>query len=228
MTTRLLWVDKNLQYQFRDSSLLELAFTHRSAAKHNNERLEFLGDAFLNFSIARKLFEIRPDDSEGDLSRLRASLVKGKTLAELGRELDIAPLIALGAGEQRSGGSNRDSTVANAVEAIIGAVLLDGGTKAADSCVERLFGKRLAKLPSAESLKDAKTRLQEWLQGRGLGLPNYEVESVTGKPHKQSFVISCGLPDSGLSTTGHGRSRRHAEQEAAERMLSELDSDGKN
>lgn len=228
MTVRLRWAEKRLQYQFRDSSLLDLAFTHRSAAKLHNERLEFLGDAFLNYSIARKLFEIRPEDSEGDLSRLRASLVKGKTLAELGRELEIAPLVIMGAGEQQSGGSNRDSTIANAFEAVIGAVLLDGGTDAADTCVVRLFDSRLGSLPSADSLKDAKTRLQEWLQGRARGLPIYEVESVSGEPHKQSFVISCKLPDSGLSTTGRGRSRRHAEQDAAKQMISELDSDGKD
>ncbi|MGI9259507.1 MAG: ribonuclease III [Gammaproteobacteria bacterium] len=227
MTNRLLWADKRLQYQFSDSKLLDLALTHRSAAKHNNERLEFLGDAFLNFSIAQELYEIRPDDSEGDLSRLRASLVKGTTLAELGRELEIAPLIVMGAGELRSGGSNRDSTIANAVEAVIGAVLLDGGAKAADSCVTRLFESRLKNLPSADSLKDAKTKLQEWLQGRGLGLPIYEVESVTGEPHQQCFVVSCELRDSGQRTTGHGQSRRHAEQDAAERMHSELNSDGK-
>ena len=228
MTNRLVWADQRLQHPFRDTDLLDLAFTHRSAAKRNNERLEFLGDAFLNFSIARKLYEIRPQDSEGDLSRLRASLVKGTTLAELGRELDIAPMIVMGAGEQRSGGSNRDSTIANAVEAVIGAVLLDGGTEAADSCISRLFESRLENLPSADSLKDSKTKLQEWLQGRGLGLPIYEVESVTGEPHKQSFVISCQLPDSGRSTKGCGQSRRHAEQDAAGQMLSELDSDGKN
>ena len=120
------------------------------------------------------------------------------------------------------------TTIANAVEAIIGAVLLDGGTEAADSCVAGLFENRLKNLPSADSLKDAKTKLQERLQGQGLGLPIYEVESVTGEPHKQSFVISCVLPDSDRSTTGHGQSRRHAEQDAAERMLSELDSDGKD
>jgi ribonuclease-3 len=226
VTKRLIWADKRLQYRFRDSKLLDLALTHRSAAKHNNERLEFLGDAFLNFSIAQKLYEIRSDDSEGDLSRLRASLVKGATLAKLGRELEISPLIVMGAGEQRSGGANRSSTIANAVEAVIGAVLLDGSSEAADSCVTRLFESRLKNLPSADSLKDAKTKLQEWLQGRGHGLPIYEVESVTGEPHQQSFIVSCGLPDSGRSTTGRGQSRRHAEQDAAEQMLSELDSDG--
>ena len=226
MTERFRWAEERLNHPFIDSALLDLAFTHRSAAKHNNERLEFLGDAFLNYSIAQMLYEKWPEDSEGGLSRLRAALVKGETLAEIGRELGLSALIEMGPGELGSGGSNRDSTIANALEAVIGAILLDGGVDAAKSCVTLLFWNRLNELPDAASLKDPKTKLQEWAQGRGLRLPDYAVESVSGEKHRQSFVVSCELPDSGQRTIGQGRSRRSAEQDAAGIMLSELGSDG--
>ena len=223
MTARLRWAEQHLQYHFRNSKLLEQALTHRSAAKQNNERLEFLGDAFLNFAVARRLYERHPAAPEGDLSRLRSALVKGATLAEIGRELELAPQLILGPGEQSSGGAHRDSTLANTVEAVVGAVLLDGGFEAADACVTRLVAARLEQLPDASSLKDAKTKLQECLQGRGLSLPVYTVESVSGEPHRQSFVVVCEVAETAGRVEGHGQSRRQAEQSAAERMLMLLD-----
>ncbi len=227
MTVRLRWAEQHLQYHFRDPELLEQALTHRSASKENNERLEFLGDSFLNFAVARQLYEHHPSEPEGDLSRLRSALVKGATLAELGRDLDLAPQIILGPGEHSSGGADRDSTLANAVEAVIGAVLLDGGLEAADACVTRLFAHRLEQLPDAGSLKDAKTKLQERLQGRGLSLPVYTVESVSGEPHRQSFSVVCEVVETAARVEGHGQSRRQAEQSAAERMLLILDDNDK-
>jgi ribonuclease-3 len=159
------------------------------------------------------------------LSRLRAALVKGATLAEIGRELKLEPHVILGAGELRSGGSQRASILANTVEAVIGAVFLDGGFSAAEACVSRLFAERLRNLPDAASLKDPKTRLQEWLQGRGVQPPSYEVESISGEPHRQSFVVLCQVPEFGRAARGQGRSRRRAEQDAAEQLLSLLSSD---
>ena len=225
MTDRLRWAEQHLQYQFQNPKLLEQALTHRSAAKKNNERLEFLGDSFLNFAVARQLYEHSPSAPEGDLSRLRSALVKGVTLAELGRDLGLASQLILGPGEQSSGGAQRDSTLANTVEAVIGAVLLDGGYDAADACVTRLFADRLEQLPDAGSLKDAKTKLQECLQGRGLNLPVYTVESVSGEPHQQSFVVMCEVTEAAGRVEGRGHSRRQAEQNAAEQMLLILNRD---
>ena len=227
MTARLRWAEQHLQYHFRNPELLEQALTHRSASAQNNERLEFLGDSFLNFVVAMQLYERHPSGPEGDLSRLRSALVKGATLAELGRDVGLAPQIILGPGERSSGGAHRDSTLANAVEAVIGAVLLDGGFEAADACVTRLLADRLEQLPDADSLKDAKTKLQECLQGRGLNLPVYTVESVSGEPHRQSFVVVCEIAEMAARAEGNGQSRRQAEQNAAERMLLILDSDDK-
>ena len=227
MRARLRWAEQHLQYHFRNPELLEQALTHRSASAQNNERLEFLGDSFLNFVVAMQLYERHPSGPEGDLSRLRSALVKGATLAELGRDVGLAPQIILGPGERSSGGAHRDSTLANAVEAVIGAVLLDGGFEAADACVTRLLADRLEQLPDADSLKDAKTKLQECLQGRGLNLPVYTVESVSGEPHRQSFVVVCEIPEMAARVEGNGQSRRQAEQNAAERMLLILDSDDK-
>jgi ribonuclease-3 len=217
--TRLEWAKQYLNYSFSDETLLELALTHRSASKHNNERLEFLGDSYLNYAVARKLYEIRSTDSEGDLSRLRAYLVRGTTLAAIGRGLGLERQVVLGPGELRTGGSHRDSVLANAVEAVLGAVLLDGGYSAADSCVHRLLASRIADLPDASSLKDPKTRLQEWLQGRGHALPNYALESSSGEPHQRIFTVACTVSENDRRTLGKGRSRREAEQDAAERML---------
>lgn len=222
MSSRPPWAEKELRYTFNDSTLLERALTHRSASKHNNERLEYLGDSFLNFAIARRLYESRPEDAEGDLSRARAALVKEATLAAIGQRLGLDSQIILGPGELRTGGAHRGAVLADTVEALIGAVLLDGGTQAAEALIDLLFAREIDGLPAAEELKDAKTRLQEWLQGRGFRLPSYTVQSVNGRDHEQTFVVSCEVEEKHASTTGHGPSRRRAEQEAAAAMLSVL------
>jgi ribonuclease-3 len=201
-----------------------LALTHRSASKANNERLEYLGDAFLNFAIARRLFEMRRDDTEGDLSRARAALVKEPTLAAIGQHLGVDAHLTLGSGELRTGGAQRAAILADAVEALIGAVLLDGGVTAAEAVVRLMFAERLESLPDAAALKDPKTRLQEWLQGKGLPLPSYVVTAVQGRDHEQTFVVECEVRDKevrdrNVQTTGRGQSRRRAEQDAAAAML---------
>jgi ribonuclease-3 len=213
------WAEKRLSYQFSNPEILELALTHRSASKTNNERLEFLGDAFLNFTIAARLYELRPEYSEGELSRARASLVNGRTLAALARSLDVDSQIIVGQGELRAGGASQGSILADALEALIGAVLLDGQHEAAEALVLRLFERRLADLPEPMALKDAKTRLQEWLQGRRMELPIYHVDSATGKDHEKTFAVTCELADGSQKATGSGRSRRRAEQVAARAML---------
>lgn len=225
LDARLRWAKERLGYQFQNPELLERALTHRSASKRNNERLEFLGDALLNFVITQRLFEADDFDSEGDMSRMRAALVKGETLAELGRELAVESHLIVGPGELRSGGARRSSVLANTVEAVIGAILLDGGFSEGEACVNRLMACRLEALPDAATLKDAKTRLQEWLQGRSLSLPEYTVESISGEPHKQAFVVRCEVAEKKISVNGHGLSRRSAEQNAAEQMISTLISD---
>lgn len=222
MSARARWAEARLRYSFKDPALLELALTHRSASKNNNERLEYLGDSFLSFAIARRLYELRPEDTEGDLSRARAALVKESSLAAIGQNLGIDAELTLGAGELRSGGAQRGAVLADAVEALIGAVLLDGGTVAAEALIDLLFTEQLVALPDAATLKDAKTRLQEWLQGRGMRLPLYAVESVQGRDHEQTFVVSCEVTEKNVHTTGQGPSRRRAEQEAAAAMLAVL------
>ncbi len=216
------WAAARLDYSFTDPVLLETALTHRSASGQNNERLEFLGDAFLSLYVARRLYVLHPNADEGDLSRLRAALVRRDTLAEIARELDVDSHLILGAGEVRSGGAGREAAQADCLEALIGAVLLDGGHDAADRLLERLFSERMSSLPDPASLKDPKTRLQEWLQARSLKLPVYRVDSVQGRDHEQLFTVSCEVPDRRLRAEGQGRSRRRAEQAAAESMLMEL------
>lgn len=211
-----------LGHAFRDEGLLEGALTHRSADRRHNERLEFLGDSVLNLVIAEALYRRRPDCEEGDLTRYRALLVKGETLAELGRELDLGSYLNLGSGEQKSGGERRSSILADAVEALVGAVFLDGGWEAARGMLLRLYGTRLETLPAAETLKDPKTRLQEILQGRGLERPAYAVTEARGEPHRQWFTASCSVQGLGLSRDGEGRSRRKAEQAAAAAVLAAL------
>jgi ribonuclease III len=222
LSPRSRWAETRLHYKFNDPSLLDRALTHRSASKNNNERLEFLGDSFLSFAIARRLYALRPEDDEGDLSRARAALVKQTTLAAIGRDLGIDSVIILGQGELRSGGANRTAVLADAVEAIIGAVLLDGGPDAAEALIASLFARQVETLPEAAALKDAKTKLQELLQGSGLGLPVYRVSAVTGRDHEQRFVVVCEVKERNVQTTGQGASRRHAEQQAAAAMISVL------
>ncbi|MEO0421650.1 MAG: ribonuclease III [Pseudomonadota bacterium] len=212
-------------HEFADSELLTAALTHRSAGGRNNERLEFLGDAVLGLVIAEALYRVRDKAREGELSRLRASLVKRDTLADVARELSIGDYLHLGVGEHRSGGFRRSSILADALEALLGAIYLDGGFEAARGCVLRLFESRLADLPEAAQ-KDAKTRLQELLQARGLALPRYELIATEGQAHAQRFTASCAVDDLSLLSRGEGTSRQLAEQHAAALMLEGLASAG--
>jgi len=215
-------LSRRIGYTFSDPGLLEAALTHRSAGSRNNERLEFLGDGVLNCVIGEAVFHARSDSPEGDLSRLRASLVREATLGEIARGLDLGEHIRLGTGEMKSGGFRRASILADALEALVGAVYLDGGFGAAREVLLGLYAKRLATLPDADELKDAKTRLQEYLQSRHMALPEYSVVDVSGEPHRQSFRVACRIEDAGVQTCGNGRSRRRAEQAAAQQALETL------
>ena len=213
---------RKLGYTFTDESLCELALTHRSCGKKNNERLEFLGDSIVNFVIADDLFERFPQAREGQLSRLRARMVKGETLAEIGRELKLGDFLRLGPGELKSGGFRRDSILADAVEALIGAMYLDSDLEQVRKVVLGWFDQRLENLDIDEALKDSKTRLQEWLQSRRLPLPTYDLTRVDGEAHAQTFYIECHIEPLDTPTKGEGSSRRQAEQEAAKAALNEL------
>jgi ribonuclease-3 len=224
------WVRERLAYEPRDLSLFVAALTHRSAPGRNNERLEFLGDAVLNLVVAEHLFRAFPECTEGDLSRLRARVVSSEPLAEVGAAIGVGDALKLGSGELKAGGFRRKSILADAIEAVVGALFLDGGLDVARRVIEDLFQARIASLPPPDALKDAKTRLQEYLQSRGIPLPRYTVERVEGEPHAQVFWVSCEVHGLGgkqgpkLSATaeGAGSSRRRAEQEAAERILVEI------
>lgn len=222
MTAAVRWARERLGYHFADEGLLGLALTHRSASASNNERLEFLGDAVLGMVMAAAVFERRPEAGEGVLSRTRSRLVRGETLAALAREIGLGQLVRLGGGEARSGGHQRTSVLANALEAVLGAVYLDGGMAAAEAVVLRLYADRLAELPDEEDLRDPKTRLQEWLQARGGKPPAYTVRKVSGAPHAQLFEVACEVGGLGLVTEGRGRSRRMAEQDAAGKALAAI------
>ncbi len=213
------WLAVRLGVEFSDPGLFTRALTHRSHGGANYERLEYLGDAVLTFVVAEMLFRRYPDASEGELSRYRASLVSGETLAALAAELDLGTQLRLGDGEMKSGGQRRATILADALEALFGAVYLDRGLDAARRVAERLFHRLLADLPSAAELKDPKTRLQEWLQGRGQAPPTYSVLEVTGEPHDLRFRVRCDVPGLALAAEADGSSRRRAEQEAAQRIL---------
>ena len=217
------WVRERLGYEPRDLALFGAALTHRSAAGPNNERLEFLGDAVLNLLIAHRLYEAFPRANEGELSRLRARLVSREPLAEIALSLGVGEALQLGPGELRSGGFRRQSILADALEALCGAVFLDGGLPAAEPLVTRLFAARIAALPDPEALKDAKTRLQEYLQSRSLTLPRYVILGIEGEDHAQVFRVSCEVPGLALRVEGEGSSRRRAEQQAAARMLDAIE-----
>lgn len=210
-------------YRFSDSSLLAQALTHRSAGKAHNERLEFLGDSVLNFVIADTVYRRFPNVDEGDLSRIRAKLVRKETLADVAREQGMGDRLALGSGEMRSGGHRRASILADAVEAVIGAVYLDGGFDAAAQLVRRWFTAHVDRLPPVEELKDPKTRLQEFLQARGDQLPEYTLTKSEGADHARTFYVECRLIDGTSTASGQGSSRRKAEQAAARAMLKEID-----
>lgn len=216
------WLREQLSYDALDASLFEAALTHRSAGARNNERLEFLGDAVLNLLVAEQLYLRFPAATEGDLSRLRSRVVSADPLAEVALSLQMGEELCLGSGELKTGGFRRQSILADALEAVIGAAYLDRGLDAARTIVNRLFESRLDDLPGLDELKDPKTRLQELLQARGLPLPSYFVESVEGEAHAQHFRVRCDVPALGLERCGEGASRRRAEQQAAERVLGAL------
>jgi ribonuclease-3 len=211
-----------LGYAFVDTDLLERAVTHRSFSASHNERLEFLGDSVLNLSVAHWLFEKLNDQTEGDLSRVRANLVKQDTLFQLAVDLELSSVLRLGEGEMRSGGQKRPSILADAVEALIGAVYLDAGYPAAQALVSRLFKDVTVNPQMQAASKDPKTELQEWLQGRKLQLPLYTVVATRGAAHKQMFEVACDIREMGLSQLGLGTSRRAGEQAAAAAMLETL------
>jgi len=217
------WVRERLGYEPRDLALFRAALTHRSAAGANNERLEFLGDAVLNLLIAHRLYAAFPRATEGELSRLRARLVSREPLAEIALSLGLGETLLLGSGELRSGGFRRQSILADALEALCGAIFLDGGLAAVEPLITRLFAERIAALPDPEALKDAKTRLQEYLQSRSLTLPRYAVLGIEGEDHAQTFRVSCEVPGLALRVAGAGSSRRRAEQQAAARMLDAIE-----
>lgn len=213
---------ERLGYRFRDETLLQTALTHRSAGAVNNERLEFLGDAILNTVIAIDLFERRPESPEGQLSRLRASLVRGETLAAIARELGLGEFVRLGEGERKSGGFRRDSILADTVEAIIGAVYLDSDFPTASDLILGLYSTRLENLPRAEDLKDPKTRLQEYLQSRGEALPDYQLVESSGADHARRFTVRCCVDAFSVHCEATATSRRKAEQQAASDCLQRL------
>ncbi len=222
MTDEAKRLEKHLNLQFENISLLKSALTHRSASGDNNERLEYLGDGALNFIIASKLYELKPEADEGTLSRLRAFLVRGVTLSEIARELKLGDYLHLGSGELKSGGFERDSILADAVEAIIGAVYLDAGFYACQEFVLGLFGMRLKNLPDVAQLLDPKTRLQEYLQARKIDRPEYTTIKVTGKAHAQQFLVECEIKNLDEKFQANAGSRRKAEQAAALLMLEHL------
>lgn len=216
------WLKKSLDYEFSEHELLEAALTHRSAAGASNERLEFLGDAVLGFVISNAIYKLRPGSSEGDLSRLRASLVKDVSLAKLADALGLGDHILLGPGEKKTGGNRRASIQADALEALFGAIYLDRGFAAAEKVILHVFRERLSELPDSDDLKDPKTRLQELLQAEGHQLPDYRVAAVTGQQHRQMFEVQCRVRELNLDASGSGTSRRGAEQRAASAMLERL------
>lgn len=215
---------ERLQYQFRDPGLLEDALTHRSVSERNNERLEFLGDSILSFVIASELYMREPNESEGALSRLRASLVNRESLADIARALELGKYLRLGSGELKSGGRRRDSILSDALESILGAVYRDGGYEACRALILRLFQDRLESLPPPHDLKDPKTRLQEHLQSTRRPLPSYQVTDVSGKAHEQTFSVECTVEGLDTVTRGVAANRRRAEQAAASAMLEALKS----
>ncbi|GFD74292.1 ribonuclease III [Alteromonas sp. IB21] len=214
---------KAIGYTFNNEALLEQALTHRSAAKQHNERLEFLGDAILGMIVGETLFKRFPAVPEGKLTRMRSTLVKGETLAELAKEASVGELLNLGPGELKSGGHRRSSILADAVEAILGAIYLDSGMDEVRSVIDRLWESRINKLDPNAHPKDSKTRLQEFLQGRKQSLPTYEVLSISGKDHAQTFEVSCKVESLSEAVVASGNSRRKAEQEAARLTLEKLD-----
>ncbi|ASQ46591.1 ribonuclease III [Legionella clemsonensis] len=213
---------RRLGYQFKNPALLKQALTHCSAGSLNNERYEFLGDSILSFIIAHALFLEFPEQTEGQLSRLRAFLVKGETLAEIATEIELGDYLFLGQGELKSGGFRRASILADALEAVIAAVFLDGGVEASKELVIHLYRSRLEDETLHDNLKDAKTQLQEYLQAHKKPLPEYSLLKVEGEEHEQVFYVNCKVSGIKKLTVGQGSNRRKAEQDAAKQLLQEL------
>ena len=212
----------SLGHRFADADLLKRALTHRSLGSGHNERLEFLGDAVLSLAISSLLFEHFSGSDEGDLTRVRAHLVREESLHRGALQLGLPQVLFLSEGEARDGGALRASILADALEALIGAAFLDAGFDAARGVVQRLFGEIIATTDKGSWSKDAKTELQEWLQGRHLPVPSYRIIATRGQAHAQTFEVECAVAALNLAELGEGRSRRIAEQEAARRMLAAL------
>lgn len=221
MKKKLAKLCQKLGYQFNDLDLLETALSHRSIGKKNNERLEFLGDSVIGYVIAEELYRRFNDENEGNLSRYRSLLVKGDTLASIARQLEVGNYLKLGGGELKSGGFRRASILADAMEAIIGAITLDSDIEQARRCILSWYQSRLENIKTLD-LKDPKTRLQEYLQARKLDLPEYKVISVNGLEHAQIFQVDCCIKELNLTITAEGSSRRAAEQKSAELMLEKV------
>ncbi|MDC9589719.1 ribonuclease III [Xenorhabdus sp. XENO-10] len=212
-----------LGYTFKQYDLLLQALTHRSASSKHNERLEFLGDSILSFVIANALYHRFPRVDEGDMSRMRATLVRGNTLAELAREFELGEFLRLGPGELKSGGHRRESILADSIEALIGAIFLDSDIQTIEKIILNWYETRLNEISPGDKQKDPKTRLQEYLQGRHLPLPTYLVVQVRGEAHDQEFTIHCQVSGFEQPVRGVGSSRRKAEQAAAEQALKQLE-----
>ena len=215
-------LEQRLGHRFADAGLLQRALTHRSWGGAHNERLEFLGDAALNLAVSVLLVQRFGQADEGELTRIRAHLVREESLHQVALGLGLQPLLRLSGGEQRGGGAQRASILADALEALLGAVTLDAGFAAAQAVVEGLFGPRIAASEVGQYRKDAKTELQEWLQARRMPVPAYRIVSTAGQAHAQTFEVACEVAPLGLASAGHGRSRRAAEQEAARLMLARV------
>ncbi|MBW9272325.1 MAG: ribonuclease III [Candidatus Thiodiazotropha sp. (ex. Lucinisca nassula)] len=216
---------RELGYRFTDPQLMEQALTHRSVGGKNNERLEYLGDAILGFVIADELFKHFREATEGQLSRLRSSLVKRDTLAAVARDFNLGDYLHLGQGELRSGGQSRDSILADGLEAIFASIYLDGGYEACRHVIQAIFLPRLGRMNLENQQKDPKTGLQEYLQANKIDLPSYEIVDIKGDPHNQRFTVNCAVIGLGKKATGEGSSRRKAEQDAASKMLTLLEDD---
>jgi ribonuclease-3 len=215
-------VEQRLGYEFRQRALFDRALTHRSFGADHNERLEFLGDAVLSLAVSRLLFDRFSGSDEGDLTRVRAHLVREDSLHRVALALGLPEALRLSEGEARGGGATRPSILADAVEALIGAVSIDGGFEAAQALVTRLFGETIMSTTADNWRKDAKTELQEWLQARHVPVPSYRITATRGQAHAQTFEVECEVPSLDWHATGAGRSRRHAEQASAQQMLDRI------
>lgn len=215
-------LSKKLNYHFKNPGLLQQALTHRSAHPIHNERLEFIGDSIVNFVVGEALFHAHPTQAEGELSRWRASLVQRETLAEIGLEWHLNEYMILGPGEKKTGGLHRPSNLANAVEAIVGAIYLDSDFTTIKNILLKTFEKRLSTAHISSLQKDYKTQLQEWLQSKQIQIPTYELIEVSGQDHASIFKIQCSIPKLAKTSIGEGSSKKRAEQEAAAQMLKQL------